>query len=201
MKDSWDNYHVHAWGTNELKPISQRGHTGSVFGSAKLGATIVDAVDTLYIMGMEKEYQQGRDWIANYLDFDNMVSKVIYRIPIPMHVLHSAPSKNKESYLFNYFVILIYSVRLEVKSHVLSVKHSCVSFQRVEVSVFETNIRFVGGLLTMYALTGDSMYKDKAYNLAKKLLPAFETPTGIPYALITLNAGVLILFVYSLFCL
>jgi len=62
-------------------------------------------------------------------------------------------------------------------------------FKRGEVSVFETNIRFVGGLLSMYALTGDTMYKDKAYNLGKKLLPAFDTPTGIPYALITLNGG------------
>lgn len=56
--------------------------------------------------------------------------------------------------------------------------------------MFETNIRFVGGFLSMYALTGDSMYRDKAYKLAKKLLPAFDTPTGIPYALINLHSGV-----------
>jgi len=42
----------------------------------------------------------------------------------------------------------------------------------------------------MYALTGDTIYKDKAYHLAKKLLPAFETPTGIPHALVSLNSGV-----------
>lgn len=59
------------------------------------------------------------------------------------------------------------------------------------MSVFETNIRFVGGLLTMYALTGDEMYKDKSYQLAKKMLPAFDTPTGIPMALIQLNSGVI----------
>lgn len=41
----------------------------------------------------------------------------------------------------------------------------------------------------MFALTGDVMYKDKAYHLAKKLLPAFETPTGIPMALISLGSG------------
>lgn len=56
--------------------------------------------------------------------------------------------------------------------------------------MFETNIRFVGGFLTAYSLTGDTMFKDKAYQLGKKLLPAFETPTGIPYALISLHSGV-----------
>jgi mannosyl-oligosaccharide alpha-1,2-mannosidase len=55
--------------------------------------------------------------------------------------------------------------------------------------VFETNIRFVGGLLSMFALTGDEMYKEKAHGLATKLLPAFDTPTGIPHALISLASG------------
>ena len=52
------------------------------------------------------------------------------------------------------------------------------------MSVFETNIRFVGGLLTVYSLTGDPVFRDKANHIAQKLLPAFDTPTGIPYALI-----------------
>lgn len=33
----------------------------------------------------------------------------------------------------------------------------CVLFQSSELSVFETNIRFVGGLLSLYALTGDKV--------------------------------------------
>ena len=72
-KDAWESYVKYAWGENELKPISQRGHSSSIFGPSRLGATIVDAVDTLYIMGLNEEYKQGRDWIANNLDFDNVV--------------------------------------------------------------------------------------------------------------------------------
>lgn len=56
--------------------------------------------------------------------------------------------------------------------------------------MFETNIRFVGGLLTLYAFTGDAMYKEKAQEVADKLLPAFQTPTGIPNALVNLRTGV-----------
>lgn len=55
--------------------------------------------------------------------------------------------------------------------------------------MFETNIRFVGGLLAAYALTGDTLFKDKAQYIADKMLPAFQTPTGIPYALINFKTG------------
>eukprot|EP00039_Didymoeca_costata_P027202 m.17745 g.17745 ORF g.17745 m.17745 type:complete len:704 (-) comp6098_c0_seq1:1644-3755(-) len=55
------------------------------------------------------------------------------------------------------------------------------------VSMFETNIRYLGGLLSAYAMTGDAMYKSKAYDLGQRMLPAFNTPTGIPHN--TLNLG------------
>lgn len=61
--------------------------------------------------------------------------------------------------------------------------------QSADISVFETNIRFVGGLLSAYALTGDTLFRDKAQYVADKMLPAFQTPTGIPYALINFRSG------------
>ena len=65
------------------------------------------------------------------------------------------------------------------------------------MSVFETNIRFVGGLLSCYALTGDKVLMDKAYSVAKKLLPAFNTPTGIPYSIVNMKTGVSKLLVFE----
>ena len=70
MKHGWDNYVRYAWGKNELRPISKRGHSASIFGASTMGATIVDGLDTLYIMGLHDEFKQGRDWIAQNLDFD-----------------------------------------------------------------------------------------------------------------------------------
>jgi len=66
--------------------------------------------------------------------------------------------------------------------------------QKIDISVFETNIRFIGGFLTCYAMTGDTIFRDKADYIAKKLLPAFQTPTGIPYSLVNLKTGVSIIF-------
>jgi mannosyl-oligosaccharide alpha-1,2-mannosidase len=44
--------------------------------------------------------------------------------------------------------------------------------------VFETNIRYLGGFLSLYALTGDDLFKEKAQEVCDKLLPAFNSPTG-----------------------
>ena len=48
----------------------------------------------------------------------------------------------------------------------------------------------MGGLLAAFALTGDELYKTKALELGVKLLPAFDSPTGIPYGYINLLTGV-----------
>lgn len=72
---AWDNYVKYAWGKNELRPISKRGHSASIFGTMPLGATILDGLDTLYIMGMEKEFKEARDWVANELELSQMVIK------------------------------------------------------------------------------------------------------------------------------
>ncbi|KAM9319527.1 mannosyl-oligosaccharide 1,2-alpha-mannosidase IB [Gastrophryne carolinensis] len=132
MKHAWDNYRQYGWGHNELKPISRKGHSTSIFGNTQMGATIVDALDTLYIMGLMDEFREGQDWVQNNLDFS----------------------------------------------------------LNAEVSVFEVNIRFIGGLLAAYYLSGQECFKTKAVLLAEKLLPAFNTPTGIPWAMVNLKSGV-----------
>lgn len=58
-----------------------------------------------------------------------------------------------------------------------------------DVSVFETTIRVLGGLLSAYDLSGEKVLLEKATQLADRLLPAFETNTGVPYAQINLRTG------------
>ncbi|XP_043243879.1 mannosyl-oligosaccharide 1,2-alpha-mannosidase IA-like [Amphibalanus amphitrite] len=132
MQHAWKGYATYAWGSNELRPVSKRGHSAGIFGNRPMGATIVDAMDTLYIMGMDAEFEEGRRWIADHLDVSKMDS---------------------------------------------------------EVSIFEMNIRYVGGLLSCYALTGDTMFRDKALAIAHAMLPGFNTPTGIPYSLVVPTTG------------
>ena len=126
MKLAWEGYHKYAWGANELKPISMKRHSANIFGSADTGATIVDALDTLWIMGLHNEFKQGQEWVVSNLNMNS----------------------------------------------------------RTDISVFEVNIRFVGGLLSAFFLSGEVAFLNKARDIADLLLPAFDTPTGIPYALI-----------------
>lgn len=75
--------------------------------------------------------------------------------------------------------------------HVINARLSLWAlFQNSEISLFETNIRFMGSLLASYALTGDVMFRDKAAQLGERMLPAFQTETGIPHSLINLHTGV-----------
>lgn len=76
-KHAWDNYKLYAWGKNELRPLTKRPHSGSIFGAYDLGATIIDSLDTLYIMGLRDEYQEARDWVAEKFTFDLVRLSVI----------------------------------------------------------------------------------------------------------------------------
>ena len=71
MKTAWDGYAKYAFGQNELKPISMTGHSAGIFGGGgAMGASIIDALDTLYIMGLTEEYKKGREWVALSLEFN-----------------------------------------------------------------------------------------------------------------------------------
>ncbi|HZD92718.1 MAG TPA: glycoside hydrolase family 47 protein, partial [Candidatus Sulfotelmatobacter sp.] len=61
--------------------------------------------------------------------------------------------------------------------------------QDIEVKNFEITIRLLGGLLSSYQLTGDQRLLDLADNLGNRLLPAFNSPTGMPYIYVNLKTG------------
>lgn len=72
----------------------------------------------------------------------------------------------------------------------------------INVSVFETNIRVVGGLLSAHLLSRKAGVKLEpgwpcngpllrlAEDLAKRLIVAFDTPTGMPYGTVNLKYGI-----------
>ncbi|CAK9138661.1 unnamed protein product [Ilex paraguariensis] len=68
----------------------------------------------------------------------------------------------------------------------------------VRINLFECNIRVLGGLVSAHILATDStnrlvqrVYKNQllilAEDLGRRILPAFDTPTGLPYAWINLK--------------
>ena len=57
------------------------------------------------------------------------------------------------------------------------------------ISVFECNIRLLGGLISAYDLSGNNVFLNKARVVADKLLAAFNTPSGIPHTTVNLLSG------------
>ena len=65
-----------------------------------------------------------------------------------------------------------------------------LSFDRdVSVKNFEVTIRVLGGLLSAYEMTHDPRLLRLAHDLGRRLLPAFESPTGMPYVDVDLKTG------------
>ena len=61
--------------------------------------------------------------------------------------------------------------------------------QDVYVQVFEVNIRILGGLLAIYDRTQNEEILQKAIDFGDRLLPAFNSSTGIPYHSVNLKTG------------
>jgi mannosyl-oligosaccharide alpha-1,2-mannosidase len=131
MRWAWAHYRKLAWGKDQIKPISG-GFESFPLKNHHLGLSLIEALDTLWIMGLDDEFSDGVQWVKANLDFD----------------------------------------------------------VDGEVSVFETAIRLVGGLLSAWHACGDSVLLEKARDLADRLLPSFAaSPLGIPHRFVNLRTG------------
>ncbi|KAK7418238.1 hypothetical protein QQX98_004022 [Neonectria punicea] len=119
FRQTWASYEKHAWGRDELKPLSMEGQ--DTFGG--WAASMIDALDTLWLMDMKSEFYDAVDYVAS-LDWNNSTSD------------------------------------------------SC--------NLFETNIRYLGGLLSAYDLSGEPVLLSKAIEIGNLLYVAFDNPEHMP---------------------
>jgi len=140
FQHAYNSYLEHAYPYDELRPLSCDGV--DTWGSYSL--TLIDALDTLAVMGNYSEFRRVYSIIEKRTDFD----------------------------------------------------------ANINVSVFETNIRIVGGLLAAHLVARRAGVEvgggwpcsgpllALAEDAAQRLLPAFDTPTGMPYGTVNLRHGV-----------
>ncbi|RZJ01447.1 MAG: alpha-mannosidase [Brevundimonas sp.] len=69
FKWAWDHYVARAWGKDEINPVSGTSQSFFIDGH-DLGLSLVEALDTLWIMELDEEFQAGADWVKANLDFD-----------------------------------------------------------------------------------------------------------------------------------
>ncbi|XP_071558806.1 ER degradation-enhancing alpha-mannosidase-like protein 2 [Temnothorax nylanderi] len=137
---AYTGYLTHAYPYDELRSLSCDGF--DTWGSFSL--TLIDALDTLAVMGNYSEFRRVAELIGKRANFE----------------------------------------------------------ANINVSVFETNIRVVGGLLSAHLLSRRAGVKLEpgwpcngpllrlAEDMARRLIAAFDTPTGMPYGTVNLKYGV-----------
>src|ERR1051326_4180347 len=65
-----------------------------------------------------------------------------------------------------------------------------LSFDKdISVQNFEITIRLLGGLLSVYEISRDKRLLNLAEDLGRRLLPVFNSPTGLPYRYVNLKTG------------
>lgn len=140
FQHAYDSYLKYAYPYDELRPLSCDGV--DTWGSYSL--TLIDALDTLAVMGNYTEFQRVVNLITTRANFD----------------------------------------------------------ANINVSVFETNIRIIGGLLSAHLLSYKAGVEvdpgwpcngpllQLAEDVARRLLVAFDTTTGMPYGTVNLRHGV-----------
>ena len=71
---AFDGYAEHAWGRDELRPVSNRSRDN--WGG--LAVTMVDSLDTLLLMGLTEHYKRARDWLV-----DNLPARLGAAVDVP----------------------------------------------------------------------------------------------------------------------
>lgn len=126
--EDWNSYRKFAWMQDALNPISGTGKDQF----AGWAATLVDSLDTLWIMGLKEEFDEAVAAVAT-IDFGNTTT---YRI-----------------------------------------------------NMFETNIRYLGGLLSAYDLSNRQVLLDKAVELGDLLYAGYNTESMLPVDFIDFSAA------------
>ncbi|KAK9121763.1 hypothetical protein Syun_019380 [Stephania yunnanensis] len=52
-----------------------------------LGATPIDSLDTLFIMGLDEQFQKAKEWVATSLDFNKNYDASVFETTIRLHLL------------------------------------------------------------------------------------------------------------------
>lgn len=118
---AWNGYKQNAWGKDELTPVTAS-YKNPFNG---WGATLIDSLDTLWMMGLKKEFEEAIAKV-NMIDFRTS--------------------------------------------------------RRGDIPLFETVIRYLGGLIGAYDVSGGQyrVLLEKAVELGEVLIGAFDTPNRMP---------------------
>lgn len=88
-----------------------------------------------------------------------------------------------------YDVLLLMGLKAEAAEAKKLILDSLSFNKNISVQSFEITIRLLAGLLSAYQMDGDKRFLVLAEDLGKRLLPVFNSSTGMPYRYVNLQTG------------
>ena len=187
--DVYGGYKEYAFPHDELRPIS-RTHTDSLVelgaasptraGYSGVALTLIDSLDTLAVLGNASEFAWAVRWVGENVSFD-----------LDVEVRARCACQRRSC-----------TTRQHKRAPTLVARVAACARAR-QVSLFETNIRVLGGLLSAHVLAGGRQpgaehlkvagYRGELLRLAvdvgERLLSAFDGCTKLPRAFVSLRGG------------
>lgn len=74
MQHAWSGYETYAWGADELRPQSQKPTNHW----AGIAVTLVDSLDTLWLLNMTQEFQRAKDYVKAHQPIHDVKQKVSF---------------------------------------------------------------------------------------------------------------------------
>ncbi|KAJ3289693.1 mannosyl-oligosaccharide alpha-1,2-mannosidase [Borealophlyctis nickersoniae] len=194
FRHAWKGYEDHAWGYDELHPISKRG--SNWFG---LGLTIVDSLDTAWIMGQTDIFEKAKKWILTEMKFDHDGDSNVFELTIRVlggllsaYHLSGETDKALLAKAVELADILLLAFETESKIPVASVNFKS---RNAVVSHFTDGVSSVSEVATLQMefkyltqLTGKEVYWNKVQKVSK-ILGGLPKTDGLVPIFITVDTG------------
>ena len=173
LRQTWNSYRRLAWGHDQMLPVS--GGFSEFFDDAHpVGLSIVEALDTLFFMGLDRELADGVAWIRDHLDFRAVTQPVqIFETNIRM------VGGLLSGYLCTGERVLLQKARdiADVLLPAFTRSPTGAPYRFVVPSTGETSgtqnvLAEIGTIIAEFGTLSRLVHDDRYYNAAKKALKA-----------------------------
>lgn len=191
FKHAWKAYKKYAWGSDELQPIKRLPQTWF-----QLGLTIVDSLDTIYIMNLKKNFIEATEWVKSDLDLNVDRYNNLFEITIRIlgGLISAYHMSGEEIFLDKAYLLGNKSlVAFDTQSHI---PYSDINLKRVKAkSPFWTTDSSIAEVATLQLeykelsyLTNDNRFKN-AVERVNNVIHILPKPNGLVPIYISTSTG------------
>lgn len=184
-RSSWAAYVKYNWGDNALEPVGDtfdRKFTGSQIGH-KGGRSIFASLSTFLVMGLEKEFVQGKQWIMGNFTFENIntYSNIFGHVTHYMGGLLSAYALTEDELFLR--KAEEFAIRIEpVYNTSTGIPHSLFNLKDLSAINPYPSLSTIGGQFLEHAylsdLTSKPLYRQQVTRIREHLEAAVK-PNGL----------------------